>query len=40
MSLCDGNTSLIEIADRLHIPAWSLYDLIDDLLEKELIDAP
>ena len=39
LSLCDGNTSLIDIADRLHTPAWSLYDLIDDLLEKELIDA-
>lgn len=39
LSLCDGDTSLIDIADRLHTPAWSLYNLIDDLLEKKLIEA-
>jgi aminopeptidase-like protein len=38
ISLCDGSTSLIEIADRLNVPIWDLYDLINKLKSYNLID--
>jgi aminopeptidase-like protein len=37
ISLCDGNTSLLDIAERLKIPAWNLYNIIDELKSHELI---
>ncbi len=37
ISLCDGETSLLDIADRLNIPAWELYQLIDKLESLKLI---
>ena len=37
ISLCDGETSLLNIADRLNIPAWELYQLIDKLESLKLI---
>ena len=33
----DGETSLLNIADRLNIPAWELYQLIDKLESLKLI---
>ena len=39
ISLCDGKSSLLEIADRLNIPAWDLYDMIEKLENNNLIDA-
>lgn len=33
----DGKTSLIEIADKLLLPVWELYDCLDILLKKKLI---
>ena len=38
LSLCDGATSLIAIADRLNCPAWDLYDLIETLSAHHLIE--
>ena len=37
ISLCDGETSLLDIADQLNIPAWELYQLIDKLESLKLI---
>lgn len=37
ISLCDGNTSLIDIANRLNTPAWNLYEMIDKLKSHNLI---
>ena len=37
ISLCDGKTSLLDISERLKIPCWELYDLIDILIEKDII---
>ncbi len=37
ISLCDGETTLLEIAERLNVPCWELYDLIDKLQEKNLL---
>jgi len=37
ISLCDGNTSLVDIANRLDVPAWNLYDMIDKLKSHNLI---
>tara|TARA_B100000242_G_scaffold188731_1_gene135822 strand:- start:475 stop:1755 length:1281 start_codon:yes stop_codon:yes gene_type:complete len=31
LSLCDGNSLLINIADNLNQPIWELYDLVDSL---------
>jgi len=37
ISFCDGKNSLLEIADKLNIPIWDLYELIDELYSHELI---
>ena len=37
ISLCDGETTLLEIAERLNVPCWELYDLIHKLQEKNLL---
>ena len=36
ISLCDGNCTLIEIAEKLNVPIWELYDLVN-LLESHKI---
>jgi aminopeptidase-like protein len=38
ISLCDGSASLLEIADRLNVPIWDLYDLTNKLKNYNLID--
>jgi aminopeptidase-like protein len=37
MSLCDGKTSLLDIAELLNLPIWNLYDLVDKLKNHNLI---
>jgi len=37
ISLCDGTTSLLEIAERLNVPIWDLYGLVDKLKSHGLI---
>jgi len=37
ISLCDGKTSLLDIADHLNVPVWELYDLVDKLESHDLI---
>ena len=39
ISMCDGKTSLLNIADQLNIPAWDLYELVDKLIDHNLIVA-
>ncbi len=39
LSLCDGDNSLIEIADLLKVPIWDLYDIADELISHKLIKA-
>ena len=39
ISLCDGKTSLLNIADKLNVPIWNLYDLVEKLTEKKLINS-
>lgn len=38
ISLCDGQNSLLEIAETLNTPIWKLYELIDKLVEYELLE--
>ena len=38
ISLCDGSTSLLEIAERLNVPIWNLYDLTNKLKNYNLIN--
>jgi aminopeptidase-like protein len=37
VSYCDGNNDLLGIADLLKVPAWSLYNIADNLLKEKLI---
>ena len=37
ISLCDGQTSLLEIAEKLNVPIWDLYSLVDKLIYHNLI---
>ena len=37
ISLCDGKTSLLQIADRLNVPIWDLYEVCDKLKEHDLL---
>ena len=38
LSLRDGQASLLKIADRLNVPMWELYELVDKLKNYSLID--
>ena len=37
LSHCDGKTSLIEIADKILVPVWELYPIINNLKNLKLI---
>ena len=37
ISLCDGQTPLLQIAESLNVPIWELYDLVDKLTSQNLI---
>jgi aminopeptidase-like protein len=39
ISLCDGKTSLLNIADKLNVPIWDLYDLCDKLEKYNLLES-
>ena len=38
ISLCDGENSLLQIAETLNTPIWGLYELIDKLVEHDLLE--
>ena len=38
ISLCDGQNSLLEIAETLNTPIWELYKLTDKLFKHELLE--
>ncbi len=38
VSLCDGRTPLLQIADRLGVAIWELYEICDKLEEHELLE--
>jgi aminopeptidase-like protein len=37
ISFCDGEHSLLDIAEKINVPAWHLYEIIDQLISHELI---
>lgn len=37
LSMCDGQTTVLEIADLIRKPAWQLYEIFDTLEKNELI---
>jgi aminopeptidase-like protein len=39
ISYCDGENSLLEIAENLNVPIWDLYDIVDKLCSQSLINA-
>ena len=38
VSFCDGENSLLEIAEKIKVPIWNLYDLVDILLSNDLLE--
>ena len=38
ISLCDGNNSLLDIAERLNVAIWDLYEIVDKLNDQNLIN--
>ena len=39
ISLCDGENTLLQIAETLNTPIWEIYELIDKLVEHKLLQA-
>jgi aminopeptidase-like protein len=39
ISFCDGEHSLIDIAEKINLPAWDLYELIEKLISQDLISS-
>jgi aminopeptidase-like protein len=39
LSYCDGEHSLIDIAEKINIPAWDLFELIETLISHDLISS-
>lgn len=37
LSYCDGKHSLLDIAEKLNLPAWKLYNMVDELVANKLI---
>ena len=37
ISLCDGEHSLLDIAEKINLPAWELYELAEKLVAHDLI---
>ena len=38
LSYCDGKHELIDIAEKINIPSWNLYELIAKLVKQDLIE--
>ena len=38
ISLCDEQSSLVEIAETLNVPIWNFYDVVDELKSHSLIN--
>lgn len=38
LSCCDGNLSVLDIAELLTVPAWELFDIIEALKKHKLIE--
>jgi aminopeptidase-like protein len=39
LSFCDGEHSLLDIAEKLSLPAWDLYEIIEKLVSHDLISS-
>jgi aminopeptidase-like protein len=37
ISYCDGKHSLLDIAEKIDVPAWDLYEQVDKLIQHDLI---
>jgi aminopeptidase-like protein len=37
LSYCDGSLSLLEVAEKINVPMWQLFDVIDILLKNKLL---
>ena len=39
LTYCDGNNTLLEIAEKIDVPAWELYEIIRTLKNEKIIRA-
>lgn len=39
ISFCDGENSLLDIAEKTNLPAWDLYELVETLISHDLISS-
>jgi aminopeptidase-like protein len=37
LSFCDGEHSLLDIAEKIKLPAWHLYEIVEKLILEDLI---
>jgi aminopeptidase-like protein len=37
LSFCDGEHSLLDIANKINVPAWDLYEIVEKLVSHDLI---
>ena len=37
LSFCDGENTLLDIAEKINLPAWELYELVEKLVLQDLI---
>ena len=37
LSFCDGEHSLLDIAEKINVPAWQLYETVEKLIAEDLI---
>ncbi len=37
LSFCDGEHSLLDIAEKINVPAWQLYETVEKLILQDLI---
>jgi aminopeptidase-like protein len=39
LSYCDGEHSLLDIAEKINLPSWDLYELVEELISYDLISS-
>jgi aminopeptidase-like protein len=37
LTYCDGKLSLLDIAEKMHVSIWELYDIVDNLVKEKLL---
>ena len=38
LTYCDGKNTLLEIAEKIDVPSWELYEIIETLKSEKIIE--